>query len=101
MPLPAILTGAAKRCEALTKRTKQRCWAPAAHGCRTCRVHGAKRSRTAASGEAHWNYKHGECSKTARVAYSAASQHLDRLEALGRSMGFIVGPKRRGRKAGK
>ena len=101
MPLQVVLTGAAKRCEALTKRTKQRCWAPAAFGCRTCRVHGAKRSRTAPSGEAHWNYKHGQSTRAVRLAYSEASQHLDRLEALGRSIGLIVGPKRRGRKAGK
>jgi hypothetical protein len=62
MPLPSLLKGA-KQCQVLTRRTKQRCKNPAAYGCRSCRMHGAHKSRNVLNGVDHPRYKNGERSK--------------------------------------
>ncbi len=47
----------APRCTATSKRTKQRCGAPAERGCSVCRFHGARGG--APKGNMHGRYKHG------------------------------------------
>jgi hypothetical protein len=52
---------AAPRCQATSKRTGQRCKAPAVRGFRVCRMHGARGG--APEGERNGNYRHGGRSK--------------------------------------
>ena len=59
MPLPSVSQHSASQCTALSKGTKQRCLNPAAHGCKTCRVHGARKQNSIKRGEDHPNYLHG------------------------------------------
>lgn len=47
----------APRCSATSKRTKQRCGAPAERGCNVCRFHGARGG--APRGRENGNYRHG------------------------------------------
>jgi hypothetical protein len=47
----------APRCSATSKRTRQRCQAPAVRGWTVCRFHGARGG--APKGEANGAYKHG------------------------------------------
>ena len=47
----------APRCSATSKRTRQRCQAPAVRGYKVCRFHGARGG--APSGQANGRYKHG------------------------------------------
>jgi hypothetical protein len=53
-PLPMHLS---PRCHAQSKRTKERCRAPAARGWNVCRFHGA--GGGGPKGEANGNYRHG------------------------------------------
>lgn len=95
MPLPSLSHGA-RKCTALTKRTKQPCKNPAAYGCRTCKVHGAHKDIV--SGEAHPNWKHGRRSKEGVKQNSAQLCKLRNLEDLGYAIAMMSGPKARGRK---
>jgi hypothetical protein len=52
---------AALRCRARSKRTGQRCKAPAVRGFRVCRMHGARGG--APEGERNGNYRHGARTK--------------------------------------
>ena len=53
----------APRCKASSKRTGQRCRAPAVRGCHVCRMHGA--SGGAPTGNRNGNYRHGTRTKEA------------------------------------
>jgi hypothetical protein len=55
----------APRCTATSKRTKQRCRAPAVRGWNVCRFHGARGG--APEGEANGAWKHGRYSKAAKA----------------------------------
>jgi hypothetical protein len=66
MPLPSVLNGA-KQCQVLTKRGKERCKNPAAHGCNSCRMHGAHKSRNVPRGKDHPRYRNGERTKDAQT----------------------------------
>lgn len=83
MPLPSVLYYGANQCQARSKRTGLPCNNPAAFGCRTCRMHGAHRSRLAASGAEHWNYRHGRETLTAKRARAEALSELKRLHRIG------------------
>lgn len=48
---------AAPRCRAKSKRSGEKCKAPAVRGKRVCRMHGARAG--APKGSGHGNYKHG------------------------------------------
>ena len=48
-----------KQCTALAKSTGQRCLNPAAYGCTSCRMHGARHKSSIKYGENHPNYRHG------------------------------------------
>jgi hypothetical protein len=53
----------APRCTARSKRSGQRCRAPAVRGWRVCRMHGARGG--APEGERNGNYRHGARTKEA------------------------------------
>jgi len=59
MPLPSISKHSAYQCTARAKSTRQRCLNPAAYGCKTCRLHGARKQTSIKSGDVHPNYLHG------------------------------------------
>jgi hypothetical protein len=69
MPLPSVLRGA-KVCTAKSKRTKLPCNNPAAHDCKTCRVHGARRQETILKGKDHPQYTFGNETRAKRVIRS-------------------------------
>jgi hypothetical protein len=55
----------ALRCSATSKRTHERCKAPAVRGWAVCRFHGARGG--APKGEANGSYKHGLQTKEAKA----------------------------------
>ncbi len=59
MPLASISKHGASQCTARAKSTKRRCLNPAAHGCRTCRLHGARNLTSIKRGSYNLNYRHG------------------------------------------
>ena len=59
MPLPAITKYGAKQCQCNSKRTGLPCKNLAAHGCTSCRMHGAHASKNVLKGTEHPNYKYG------------------------------------------
>ena len=90
------------QCNAMSKRTRFRCGAPAIKGKNKCRFHGGKStgSRTTA-GKARQiaaNTKHGNETRAKRDEYRAKMKEIYELEELERAMGMIVGPKTAGRK---
>jgi hypothetical protein len=88
MPLPSVLNGA-QQCQAKSKRSGNRCLNPAAYGCRTCRFHGAHRPQEVASGEEHWNFKHGKATKKKRAEDAANATKLLLLRDLGNRLGMF------------
>ena len=64
----------APRCTATSKRTKQRCGAPAERGKNVCRFHGARGG--APSGAAHGQFRHGHFTKEAIEARRSISALL-------------------------
>ena len=96
MPLPSVVNHSAQQCAAKSKRTSLPCNNPAAYGCRTCRMHGARKNIV--SGEAHKNWKHGERSKEGIKQHSAKLSELRYLEDIGHAIGIMRGPKTVGRK---
>lgn len=59
MPLASISKHNAYQCTARAKSTRQRCLNPAAYGCKTCRLHGARKQTSIKRGDLHPNYRHG------------------------------------------
>ena len=59
MPLPSVSKHSAKQSVAQTKSKQQPCLNPAAYGCKTCRLHGARKQNSIKRGEEHPNYRHG------------------------------------------
>mgnify|MGYP000187968289 CR=1 FL=1 len=98
MPLPSLTHGA-KQCTALTKRTKQPCKNPAAYGCRTCRIHGARKKESIKRGEQHPNYVHGRCTLENQKERSAVSRKLQQLEDAMHLLQMTNAKRSRGRKA--
>ena len=97
MPLPRLK--AAQLCTALSKRTKEPCKKPAAHGCRTCRMHGARKRETIKQGADHPQYRHGKRTKAYEEESSRTTAKLEALETLGYAMDYMIGPKTRGPKS--
>ena len=100
MPLPSVEKYGAKRCSAKSKRTREPCKNPAAYGCKTCRYHGAKRSRKAPQGVNHPQYKNAGFTKLEKAERKAKSLMFQRLEEIGWHIGMFKGTKTRGRKVG-
>ena len=98
MPLPSLLKYGALQCKAKSKRTGLACNNPAAHGCKTCRMHGAHKSRNVAKGVNSGKYKNGHHTKEAKKKSSENIVKLRYLEDLGQQGGFMTGAKTRGPK---
>lgn len=92
MPLPYIK----KQCTAKAKTTGERCNNPAAHGCKTCRLHGARLNIV--SGQDHHWFKHGERSKARILTRQEIRRRLVILEELGFLSGALRGKRTPGRK---
>lgn len=98
MPLPSVLKHGAKLCSAKSKRTGLPCNNPAAHGCKTCRMHGAHKSRNVANGVNSGKYTNGHHTKEAKERSSKSLVRLRYLEDMGQQGGFMTGGKTRGPK---
>lgn len=98
MPLPSIRLHGAKLCAAKSKRTGLTCNNPAAHGCKTCRMHGAHKSRNVAKGVNSGKYKNGNFTKEAKEKTQKTIVKLRYLEDLGQQGGFMTGTRTRGPK---
>jgi len=73
----------APRCTATSKRTRQRCKAPAVRGYNVCRFHGARGG--APKGEANGAWKHGQYSEAAkgeRLVVKLLLQDVSSLRAM-------------------
>jgi hypothetical protein len=98
LPLPSVLKHGAKLCSAKSKRTGLPCNNPAAFNCRTCKVHGAHRSRNVAKGINSGKYKNGHYTKEAKEQSSKSLVKLRYLEDIGQQGGFMKGNRTRGPK---
>lgn len=97
MPLPYLPDS--KRCTAKAKSTQSRCNNPAAYGCGTCRMHGARKPETIRRGVNHPQYKDGHHIQEVRLARQAAIKRLHDLCDLGNQIGlFTEEVKLRGRR---
>ena len=90
------------RCQAMSKRTRQQCGAPAERGKRVCRFHGARSSgpktpegrlRTALG-----KTQHGDETRQARAERSAMSAKILAMEDILFLINAATGPRTRGRK---
>ena len=99
MPLTSISKHGAKQCTACSKRTKERCKNPAAYGCKTCRIHGARKAESIKRGEQHPNYVHGRRTLEAQVEQSAVSRRLQQIEDAMHLLNMTTAKRSRGRKA--
>lgn len=98
MPLPSVRFYGAKLCSAKSKRTGLPCNNPAAYGCKTCRMHGAHKSRNVANGVNSGKYKNGHYTKEAKEQASKNLVKLRYLEELGIQGGLLNGARTRGPK---
>ena len=98
MPLPSLLKYGAKQCTAKSKRTGRTCNNPAAHGCKTCRMHGAHKSRNVAKGVKSGKYKNGHYTKETKEKTQKTIVKLRYLEDLGQQGGFMKGARTKGPK---
>lgn len=96
MPLPIMKT--AQRCRATAKSTQTQCQNPAAHGCNTCRMHGARKPKSIKRGPDCPAFKHGQRTRAAEIDASQTARRLRELEDMAREAGLLTGPKNRGRK---
>lgn len=99
MPLPSIRMHGAKQCSAKSKRTRLPCKNPAAYGCRTCRLHGARKKESIKRGEQHPNYVHGMRTLEAQKERSAVSRRLQQIEDAMHLLGMTNAKRSPGRKA--
>ena len=90
------------RCQAMSKRTRQHCGAPAERGKRVCRFHGGRSSgpKTEAGKLriARDKTQHGDETRQARAERSAMSAKILALEDILFLIGAATGSRTRGRK---
>ena len=90
------------QCQAMSKRSRQRCKAPAMKGKAVCRTHGGLSTgcKTQAGRQRCAKAKtiHGRESREARTERSLAFAKLAVLEAVGFSIGLMSGGRTRGRR---
>ena len=98
MPLPSIAKYGAKKCSAKSKRTGLPCNNPAAHGCKTCRMHGAHKSRHVVHGVNSGKYINGQFTKDAKEQTKKSIVKLRYLEDIGHHFKIMHGSKTRGPK---
>lgn len=99
MPLPSMRLFGAKQCTANSKRTGLPCNNPAAYGCRSCKVHGARRAESIKRGKDHPNFVHGRRTLEAQAEQSATSRRLQQLEDAMHLLDMTTSKRSRGRKA--
>ena len=80
MPLPSVFEHGASQCTARAKSTRQRCLNPAAYGCSTCRLHGARKLTSIKRGKCHPNYRHGTETLEAKGQRSIKLAELREME---------------------
>ena len=98
MPLPSMRLHGAKQCTTKSKRTGLPCNNPAAYGCRTCRMHGARKAESINRGEQHPNFVHGRSTLEAQAEKSAKSVMFRYLTDIGNHVNlFYTQLKTRGR----
>lgn len=76
---PVLRLREAPRCEATSKRSRERCQAPAVRGWRVCRCHGARGG--APRGERNGSYRHGLYSNEALAYRREVSELLREARA--------------------
>ena len=81
MPLPCVSKHRANQCKAQAKATGRRCLNPAAYGCRTCRLHGARKPNSIKRGIDHPNYQHGNETLKAKRQRSIKLAELKAIKA--------------------
>ena len=90
------------QCQAMSKRSRQRCKAPAMKGKQVCKTHGGRSTgpKTQAGRQRCAEAKtiHGRETREARTERSLASARLAVLEEVGHKLGFMNGTRTRGRK---
>ena len=88
------------QCQATSKRSRQRCKAPAMKGKRVCKTHGGRSTgpKTEAGRQRCAEAKtiHGRETRDARTERSLASARLAVLEAIGHELGLMGGTRTRG-----
>ena len=89
MPLPSVLKHGAKLCSAKSKRTGLPCKNPAAYGCRTCRMHGARKKESIKRGKDHVNFVHGERSLEGIQRHREVMGRIKMLTKLAKQLGMI------------
>ena len=80
MPLPSVSEHGTRQCTARAKSTRQRCLNPAAYGCKTCRLHGARKLTSIKRGKYHPNYRHGTETLEAKRQRSEGLARLREIE---------------------
>ena len=98
MPLPSITKYGAIKCSAKSKRTGLPCNNPAAHNCKTCRMHGAHKSRHVAHGVNSGKYINGQFTKDAKEQSKKSLVKLRYLEDIGHHFKVMNGSKTKGPK---
>ena len=99
MPLSSITKHRAKQCTAKSKRTGLPCKNPAAYGCKSCRMHGARKKDSIKRGNQHPNFVHGRRTLDAEAEQSELSAKLQMLEDAMHVLGMSNAKRSRGRKA--
>ena len=99
MPLPSVSKHSANQCTARAKTTNHRCLNPAAFGCRTCRLHGARKRNSIKAGKDHPNYLNGTETLYAKRQRSLKLAELREIENDLMNRGLIRGKRTVGRKA--
>jgi hypothetical protein len=89
MPLPSITKHHAVKCSANSKRTGLHCNNPAAYGCKTCRMHGARKAETIKRGKDHPNFVHGERSLEGIKRHREVMGRIKMLTKLAKDLGMI------------
>ena len=90
------------QCQAMSKRSRQRCKAPAMKGKRVCKTHGGRstgpKSEAGRQRCAKAKTTHGLETRETRKERSLGSARLAVLEAVGFSIGLMAGGRTRGRR---
>ena len=89
MPLPSITKYHAVKCSANSKRTGLPCNSPAAYGCKTCKMHGARRPESIKRGKDHPNFVHGERSLEGIKRHREVMGRIRMLTKLAKQLGMI------------